>query len=273
MVCEDFLLAGLRFRLGDVDAPTRRYFDSTMAELAVVAEGDADVLLAAERVSESPCPEAAGRAVQVSRHVGDAVIFARRWDFLGSWTEELREARCRYLGKPDSLLAFLRIVCSFALIERSGVLFHASSVVSGGRAFAFAGPSGAGKTTLSRLAAPRPVLSDEVTAVVMTPDGDFTCHPTPFWGDLTRERLGPPAPLALFGFPGRASTASLRPVRPAEAFSRLLESTIAFDLVRREKLLVLDVVGALARVVPCAHVVFALNDSPWEILDAYAPPG
>src|SRR6202020_755692 len=106
--------------------------------------------------------------------------------------------------------------CSYALLERGGLLLHASSVLSKGRAYAFVGPSGAGKTTMARLAAPRPVLSDEVTALrpSASSGAPFDCFPTPFWGDMVRERAGPPAPLALIGFPVHATSGGPR-LRPA----------------------------------------------------------
>jgi hypothetical protein len=164
------------------------------------------------------------------------------------------------------------------LLERGGVLLHASSVVSNGRAFAFVGPSGAGKTTMARLAAPRAVLSDEVTA--LRPRGSrpgdstrkpaFDCFPTPFWGDMPRERAGSAAPLALIGFPVHADGGELRlrEATPADAFSRLLHCVFAFDLSRNEKASVLDATAAIVEAVSCMHVEYPLDRPPWELLDA-----
>ena len=180
------------------------------------------------------------------------------------------------MGPFPALNSFLRIICSYALLERGGVLLHASSVVSNGRAFAFVGPSGAGKTTMARLAAPRAVLSDEVTAV--RPRGSrpatepaFDCFPTPFWGDMVRERAGSAAPLAFIGFPVHADSgeARLREATPDDAFSRLLHGVFAFDLSRNEKASVLEAAAAIVRAVPCAHVEYPLDRPPWDLLDAF----
>jgi hypothetical protein len=272
----DFVIAGLRYRLGDVDPTTRAELDARLPEFIAEPGGQADVTLSVEHTGdEPPNPPLFDQDVQIARESAGRIA-AHRFDFDGTWDPARGEARCRYMGAISSLSSFLRFVSSFALLERRGVLLHASSVASHGRGFTFAGPSGAGKTTLARLAAPRPVLSDEVTALRWESDGTLRCFPTPFWGDMERKRAGPSAPLVAIGFPhhvGRTASPSLRPATAAEAFSRLLECVIAFDLTSGEKAGLLDVTAAIVRAVPCLHVEYSLDSSPWDLLDAFnAPP-
>ena len=60
----------------------------------------------------------------------------------------------------------LRIVHTLVLAGQGGFLVHAASAVRNGKAFVFAGVSGAGKTTISRLAPPdAAVLTDEISYV------------------------------------------------------------------------------------------------------------
>jgi hypothetical protein len=275
----DYLIAGLRVRLDASDAPTEADFEAYLPEFQVPREGEAEVLLTAERREEVVNPKLLGSETVTARTAGGPQIEIRRADFDGVWDPSRRVAKCLYMGGALAPLnSFLRVVCSFCLLERGGLLLHASSIVSQGRAFVFAGPSGAGKTTMARLGAPRPVLSDEVTALRPTtsrPAPAFDCFPTPFWGDLVRDRAGPPGPLALIGFPvhgdGNGEPPTLHPASTGDAFSRLLECVIAFDLSGNEKASVLDAAAAIVRSVSCVHVEYSLERSPWELLDAFGP--
>ncbi len=79
---------------------------------------------------------------------------------------------------------FEQIVIIPALARREGFLVHACGAVVDGKALVFAGHSGDGKTTLSRLLAEDGIelLSDERVAIVSTGDG-FVVHGTPWAGE------------------------------------------------------------------------------------------
>jgi len=66
-------------------------------------------------------------------------------------------------GGPG-LRATLRVAASALLPIEGGLPLHAAGIVIGGEAYAFFGPSGAGKTTLSHTAED-PLLSDESLAI------------------------------------------------------------------------------------------------------------
>jgi len=89
-----------------------------------------------------------------------------RGDFRAEWDPVARHGRIRQSANPYSLDTVLRIVHTLVLAGEGGFLVHASSAVRNGRAFLFAGVSGAGKTTISRLAPPDAhVLTDEISYV------------------------------------------------------------------------------------------------------------
>lgn len=89
-----------------------------------------------------------------------------RGDFHAEWDPERRQGWVRQTANPYAIDAVLRILHSLILAREGGFLVHGASAVRNGRAFVFAGVSGAGKTTISGLA-PSDValLTDEISYI------------------------------------------------------------------------------------------------------------
>ena len=96
---------------------------------------------------------------------------AERWvmergDFRAEWDPQSNRGWVRQSANPYAIDGVLRILHSLILAREGGFLVHAASAVRNGRAFLFCGVSGAGKTTISRLAPPDVVLlTDEISYV------------------------------------------------------------------------------------------------------------
>src|SRR6266571_5073410 len=89
-----------------------------------------------------------------------------RGDFRAEWDPERRRGWVRQTAHPYAIDSVLRILHTLLLARQGGFLVHAASAIRDGRAFLLAGPSGAGKTTLARLAPPDvALLTDEVSYV------------------------------------------------------------------------------------------------------------
>jgi len=132
------------------------------------------------------------------------------------------------LRVPDDVLyldAAFRITLTLLLLERGGLLMHACGFVRDGRGFVLFGPSGAGKTTVSRMVPPEQVLSDEVVAVTVGEAG-VTAHGTPFYGDLGISNPGS-APAAMLARLHHGDDL-LAELSPAAATSAVLNSTMFF---------------------------------------------
>ena len=80
---------------------------------------------------------------------------------------------------------FLRILVAYAALDLKGGLFHSAAVVEGDSAWLFVGHSGAGKSTISRLAldSGRAVLSDDLNPVLPNARGGLDVVGSPFLGD------------------------------------------------------------------------------------------
>src|SRR6266516_7768334 len=118
-----------------------------------------------------------------------------RGDFRAEWDPVSRRGRVRQSANPYSIDAVLRIVHSLVLAGQGGLLVHAASVVRNGRAFLFAGVSGAGKTTLSRLAPPDATLLTDEISYVRREDGEYVAYGTPFAGELAKAGENVRAPI------------------------------------------------------------------------------
>ena len=90
----------------------------------------------------------------------------RRGDFRAHWDPAAGRGRIRQSANPYSIDSVLRIVHTLILAREGGFLLHSAGAIRNGRAFLFSGVSGAGKTTISRLAPPDvTLLTDEVSYI------------------------------------------------------------------------------------------------------------
>jgi hypothetical protein len=100
----------------------------------------------------------------VSVHYEGGLWVIKRGDFRAEWDPQRSRGWVRQCATPYAIDGVLRILHSLLLVRAGGFLVHAASAVRGGRAFVFAGVSGAGKTTLARLApADVMLLTDEIS--------------------------------------------------------------------------------------------------------------
>lgn len=160
--------------------------------------------------------------------------------------------------------------------EKDGLLIHGAGVVIDGRGYLFAGPSGAGKTTLTGLAAGiGEVLSDENVAVRLTEEGPLL-YSTPFWGQSTPpeqiRRVNRHVPLAGIYMLAHAPDFSLTRLRPAEAVAALLATEkVATERVESAAAW-LAVAGRLAAAVPVYRLGFRPTAELWAFLAGNLSP-
>jgi hypothetical protein len=116
--------------------------------------------------------------------VADGRWILERGDFHAELDPALRRGHIRQTASPYAIDAAFRILHSLLLARQGGLLVHAAGAVRNGRAFLFAGVSGAGKTTISRLAPPDVILlTDEISYLRREGDG-YVAFGTPFAGEL-----------------------------------------------------------------------------------------
>jgi len=189
-----------------------------------------------------------------------------RGDFLAEWNPAAGRGRIRQSRNPHSIDAVLRIVHSLVLAKEGGLLLHSASAVRDGRAFLFAGVSGAGKTTISRLApSDATLLTDEISYVRRHGDG-YTAFGTPFTGELAKLGENISAPVAALYLLAQGTENRIEPVSPGEAFRSLLSNVLFFaeeqDLVQSIFSVAFDFVSR----VPVSRLTFLPDTRIWELI-------
>jgi hypothetical protein len=190
-----------------------------------------------------------------------------RGDFHAEWSVASARGRIRQTANPYSIDAILRIVHTILLAQKGGFLVHAASAVRNGRAFIFAGVSGAGKTTISRLA-PKDatLLTDEISYVRKQEDGRYVAFGTPFTGELAKLGENIQAPIAAFYLLRQGTENRIDPVSGIEATRALLSNILFFaedaELVRQ----VFSAACEFTSRVPVYQLTFLPDSRVWEMI-------
>src|SRR6266852_1704303 len=148
----------------------------------------------------------------------------RRGDFRAEWNPSTARGRIEQTVNPYSLDCVLRIVHTLLLARKGGFLLHASSAIRNGRAFLFSGVSGAGETTMARLApADAAMLTDEISYVIPR-EGAYFAVAAPFYGELARAGENLHAPIEALYLLAKGPENIIEPVVGADAVRGLLRN-------------------------------------------------
>jgi hypothetical protein len=190
-----------------------------------------------------------------------------RGDFRAEWSPAERRGRIRQSMNPYSVDCVLRIVHTLALAKQGGFLVHAASAIRNGKAFLFSGVSGAGKTTISRLApADATLLTDEISYVRRAGDG-YVAYGTPFAGELAEPGENVQAPIETLFLLEQGPENRIEAVNsPSIAAQRLLRNILFFahdaELVDQVFASALDFVQR----VPVKRLTFLPDERVWDFI-------
>lgn len=196
-----------------------------------------------------------------------------RGDFLARWDPRTGTGLVRQNANPYSLDSVLRILHSLILARRGGFLLHAASAICDGRACLFSGVSGAGKTTMTRIATSDvTLLTDEISYVRATnvgPDihfdrGIYRAFGTPFAGELAKAGENTSAPIAALFFLEKGPENRIDELSSAEAVRRLMRNILFFaeDSALVEELLA--TACAFVASLPIRRLTFYPDSQVWD---------
>ena len=186
-------------------------------------------------------------------------------DFDAEFDPAARYGTVRLHPSPYSLDSVLRILHTILLAEQGGMLMHASSVVLDGKAYVFTGVSGAGKTTISRLApADAHVLTDEMSFIRREPDGYFA-YGTPFAGELAKPGENLRAPLAGIFLLAQGPDNRIDPLPAGDRVRAVMANVLYFARDDALTATVFDNAIALAAAVPVQRLTFFPDQRVWTL--------
>jgi hypothetical protein len=190
----------------------------------------------------------------------------QRGDFHAAWDPRAGYGRVRQCPNPFSIDTVLRITHSLVLAEEGGFLVHAASAIRNERAYLFAGVSGAGKTTMARLAPPdATVLTDEIS-YVRRDANSYKAYGTPFAGELARVGANTSAPLEALYLLVQGPENCIKPVSRIDAARALMRHVLFFAEEKEIIARVFDSVLEFVSRVEVAQLVFTPDARAWELI-------
>lgn len=211
-------------------------------------------------------PESANRDADVSVKHRSGRWFMERGDFRAEWEPATRKGWIRQSSNPYSIDAVLRIVHTLVLARQGGFLLHSASAIRNGKAFLFAGVSGAGKTTISRLApADATLLTDEIS-YVRKQDEDYFAFGTPFTGELAKLGENTSAPLAALYLLAQGPENKIEPVAAPDAARGLLANMLFFAEDQEMVHWAFQAACDFVHRVPVYRLTFAPDARVWEMI-------
>jgi len=191
----------------------------------------------------------------------------RRGDFAAYYEPAAGQGAVRQSVNPYSIDAVIRIIHSLVLADSgAGFLLHSASAIRNGRAFLFSGVSGAGKTTISRLAPPDATLLTDEISYVRRLDSGYRAFGTPFAGEMGTPGANVAAPIAGLYFLAQGIEHRIGPINPSLAAQKLLRNVLFFSadssLVETLFGLACDFVGR----VPVFELTFRPEPAVWDLI-------
>lgn len=189
-----------------------------------------------------------------------------RGDFRAEWNPRQGRGKIRQSLNPYAIDSILRIVHTLIQVREGGFLLHGASAIRNGRAFLFSGVSGAGKTTISRLAPPDSVLlTDEISYVRRDGERYLACG-TPFAGELARLGENAAAPIERLFFLAKGRENRIEPIETADALRMLLRNILFFandaELIEMVFRSACEFLGR----VPASRLTFYPDERVWDLI-------
>ena len=235
----------LDFQLEDrrlLDAVRKRY-----AAFAGPAKGALSARVTSERSTNGEHPEFSGE------------LDSARVD------ATTRSVRFSGVTSEFALDSLLRMYLSWALLCRDGFLLHAASATRDGRAYVFAGKSGAGKSTVASLSRRDRVLTDEIS-LLRRENGVWRAYGTPFWGEFRADGSNTSAPVAGIFLLVKADRNRIRPLRRAELLRALLQNVLFFSRKLEDQKRLLEIAGGASEEIPGFTLEFRKERKFWEVI-------
>lgn len=202
--------------------------------------------------------------VKVTQRAGNWLM--ERGDFRAEWKPSTGRGKIWQTPNPYSIDAVLRIVHTLMLARQGGFLLHSASATRNGKAFLFAGVSGAGKTTISRLAPPDATLLTDEISYVRNQGENYVAFGTPFTGELAKLGENTSAPVAALYLLAQGPENRIDPVGASDAGRELLANMLFFAEDEEFVHLAFQAACDFVDHVPVYRLTFVPDARVWEMI-------
>jgi hypothetical protein len=192
-------------------------------------------------------------------------VFYRRADYLIEVDRTYHAANIAVYDDFALKHALINLFSAFIAHHRWGLLIHASCIADQGKAYLFAGRSGAGKSTVARLSFPKPVLADEA-AIVKIDENEIMVYNSPFRSDSAAPYWNHACRLSSIQLLIQSADVKTSIVKKSDAMLRILDKVFFWHHDASETAKVLKMCKQLADKVPVYDMYFKKNDTFWELI-------
>ena len=193
------------------------------------------------------------------------IITFTRADYMIEVDTEYKHAYMKVHNELALKHALMNVYSSMIVHHSWGLLIHSSCVEENGRAYIFAGHSGAGKSTAAQLSYPRELLSDEATIVKISSE-EITIMNSPFRSELATPYTQGCLPLSSIHMLYQAPQNNHTPLKKSDAYVQLIDKIFSWsdhDLAAKR---ILNLLNILVTKVPVYDLHFQKNNTFWELI-------
>jgi len=170
-------------------------------------------------------------------------------------------------GNTYAFGTFLRGLYSRLLLDHQGLILHASAVQRRGRAHAFTGRTGSGKTTIALLSPENLLLTDELVILRRSATGSVLACGTPFVGESLGRGISREEPLTRLFHLVQAERNHLRPLPEQQALRQAMGQVMFFQRSPAAIDRLLGVCQDLLASLDNYELEFLPHPSVWEMID------
>jgi len=168
---------------------------------------------------------------------------------------------------------YLRVVYAWLCMSNESLLMHASGVIHNGEGYVFFGPSGAGKTTMSRLSANQATILSDDLVIIRKQDDQYYLFGVPFKGELSdAPRANQHAPLKGIFRLRQDVRHYIEPLSRVIAVAEMAGSAPFINNVSTLNGKLLMMCNRIAKSVPVQQLHFRRDDGFWKVIDEFYTP-
>jgi hypothetical protein len=195
-------------------------------------------------------------------------IVYRRADYCIEVDPDYRTALIKVYDDFALKHALLNLYSAFITHHQWGLLIHSSCVVDQGIAYLFAGRSGAGKSTIARLSAPREILSDEAS-IVKIGSNEAMVFNSPFRSDTEMPYDNGHYPLAAIQILHQSLENKRSRIEMMNGIMEVLNKVFYWAYHPDQTVKVLRICHQLVSCIPVYELYFQKNNVFWEQIHAH----